>query len=541
VIRRFWWLPVVIGLILRLIYLYTFARHLFFNTFSDAQVYHLWAMRIVKHCPPPPPFFMSPLYPYFVSLIYFLSGPSITTVLFIQALLDTATTFFIFQLGKLVWGRRVGFFAAMAYAILPSAIFYSGLFLMPSLLTFLITLASYLLLSGGGDLLAGLLLGIAVLGRGNILIPALLPLRFFKARSYPIGLLIPIGTLFLINLTIGKAPIITTYNFGLNFYIGNNPDADGTYHRPGGLDLTEDRDGRKVIELISGKGVDCSGSSRFWTGRAFSFIIGHPIKTLWLVVKKIYFFIGPIEIPQFENLYYVLDRTLLRFLPLRFWLLIPFFISAFFLPKKGTVSFLLWFVLLYGAALIPFFIIGRFRQPIVPLITVVAVGTLFTIGNRRDWRIITLVVALLLSYTFINLISQAGIRRAIFNTRSDYGIWAYYAIGPDVGFDSTRVLLKEDPDNVKCLVNLGNYYFRRSEYYRARFLYRRAVAVDPDDGEANANLGITFLALGKIDSALTYLERAKEILPYSILVRRTIARVKKIKSKGLTPIGSPIK
>lgn len=485
-------------------------------------------MRILAGNPPNPPFFMSPLYPYFISLIYKIFGPSLAPVLTIQGVIESLNIFLVYQIARRISTRRIGILAATIYAIFPQPIFYSGLLLMPILLTGLVLTGINTLIQSRNGLLPGLIFGIASLGRGNILLPALFSSLFIKRRFYLIGLFIPILFLFIINLTLGKSPIPTTYNLGLNFYIGNSPWADGTYQRPGGLDLTRDPDGRKALTSLLKRPVSPSESSKEWFKLGFTFINKHPLRSIVLTVKKCYLFFGPVELFQFENLYYVMDQTWLKYLPIRLWMLIPLFLISL-LAKTGKVERLLkGFVLIYGLSFLPFFIIGRFRQPVLPIIVILAGVTIPEVLKRKNLKLLGAI--LVIGYGILNLLSQSRIRESVTTSCADYGLWAYYNHRPYILRDTCLLILRRSPDNVRALVNLGNYYFRGGRYNQALSYYQRAVSIDPEDGEANFNLGIDFLVLGQADSALLYLKRASLLLPYNYEIPSYLERLKNLKS-----------
>jgi len=510
-------LVVLIALLLRFIYLFTFAKTLFFNTFSDGLYYHKWALDIIAGHAPSPPFFMSPLYPYFIAFFYKLFGADQTLILFIQTLLDTGTTYLIYRIGSSLWGERAGLIGSIIYAIGPIPIFYSGLFLMPTLLTFILTLGLWVIATRRDPFWAGLIFGIGVIGRGTILIPALVPLFYLRKLRYLIGLALPILLLFVINLGIGGTPVPTTYNFGINLYIGNNPRADGTYRRPPGLDLIHDPDGRKVIGQKLGKAVTPLESSRYWSGLAFDYIQRNPIQALFLLMRKFYLFWGPLEVLQLENIYYVLDRSFLKFLPMRIWLIIPLFLTSLLALSRRT-RWLSLIALFYSLSLLPFFIIGRFRAAINPIIVLTG-GALIDRLIAKRGRIgvfnLILLLSLLICYIFLRIYGNDTIKEWIIETRCDRAYWTYLNDHPWAFQDSTRAILRENPDCIIALDNLGGYYFCIGEFELAREYLHRALALNPQDGVAIYNLALLYLRLNKPDSALYYLKKARRLMPFN--------------------------
>ena len=531
---------VSLSFILRILYLYLFAQDLFFNTFSDAATYNLWAEKIIAGQGPHPPFFMSPLYPYLIALVYLIFGKSITLILLLQVFLDTATTYIIYRMSKIIFNERVALVSSFLYAVFPSAIFYSGLLLMPTALTFLLTLATYLIISAlkrdkeALFFLSGLLFGIACLGRGNILLPAIVPLFYTFKKRYLIGVLIPILILTTINITVGKSPVLLTYNFGLNLYIGNSPIANGEYQRPPGLDLANDHDGRKIISHLLHKKIPRWQTSGYWTGLALKYMKENPLNSIILMVKKLYLFWGPVEVAQFENIYYVFQRTLLRYLPLRIWLIVPLFLISIFFNRRRYTKLLLTITLLYSFSFLPFFIIGRFCQPVTPAVIILASGFFFYLIKkiRKKAPMIPGLTATTIGiYIILFLANQPKIASELLETRSDYTLWLAYNNRVPEAYDSTRAILKDHPLHVQTLVNLGNFFYRAKNYPVARVLYEKARSTEPDNGEANANLGVTLIALGKPDSAIPVLEKAKTLMPFSLAIDSSIVTARSILKK----------
>src|SRR6202022_4188309 len=77
------------------------------------------------------------------------------------------------------------------------------------------------------------------------------------------------------NAYVGGGFYLTTSQAGPNFYIGNNPKADGTYQslRFGrGAPEYERQDATELAEHALGRRLTPSEVSSYWTDRAFAFI-----------------------------------------------------------------------------------------------------------------------------------------------------------------------------------------------------------------------------------------------------------------------------
>ena len=73
--------------------------------------------------------------------------------------------------------------------------------------------------------------------------------------------------------------------------------------------------------------------------------------------------------------------------------------------------------------------------------------------------------------------------------------------------------LKINPDHLIALENLGNAYRQQKNWEEARKTLERAVAVGPQDPEANYSLGMVFAQLNDTDRAYEYLQRALQARP----------------------------
>jgi Tfp pilus assembly protein PilF len=76
-----------------------------------------------------------------------------------------------------------------------------------------------------------------------------------------------------------------------------------------------------------------------------------------------------------------------------------------------------------------------------------------------------------------------------------------------------RQALKQDPGAYDPLVNLGGVLVTLHKLDEALEVNVRATLTRPTDALANSQLGMTYFELGQYDSAVKYLERAREIDP----------------------------
>ncbi|MDD3725990.1 MAG: hypothetical protein PHI44_02170, partial [Candidatus Ratteibacteria bacterium] len=97
------------GLIIRYLYLYFFKDSAYFNPFlmdgHDQKTFILWAQQILQH----PwyvngePFYMAPLYVYFLALLHLISGGNMLIISLIQLSMDVLLCLMLYYIGKILY------------------------------------------------------------------------------------------------------------------------------------------------------------------------------------------------------------------------------------------------------------------------------------------------------------------------------------------------------------------------------------------------------------------------------------------------------
>lgn len=146
-----------------------------------------------------------PIYPAFLAASLALSGGSETVVVFIQFVFGGGIGAALYQLGRLLGKKGVGFSAALIFGLMPNPILWSTTLLSDVLFAFLLIWTWYFLIKylvhGGwqASLLSGFGLGLAILTRpvGLIFIPLWIGVvlvgskkRIFKSEIWKGGLVI---------------------------------------------------------------------------------------------------------------------------------------------------------------------------------------------------------------------------------------------------------------------------------------------------------------------------------------------------------------
>ncbi len=207
-----------------------------------------------------------------------------------------------------------------------------------------------------------------------------------------------------------------TTNGGINFYIGNNENSQGVFVTPDEFNFAEDMSGQKFAELKSGTILSPSEASGYWYNKGIEYITGDFAGFVWLEIKKLTLFFGGDENPQSaimdldftkENYSRLLQLPLL----IEFTFISVLSLAGIFLfagnRKKYPLIYL--YLISYILSTILFFVNGRFRLALTPLLIVfasIAVIRIYEIirnGNFIEFRLPVLIIAFhFLFYYYLN-------------------------------------------------------------------------------------------------------------------------------------------
>src|SRR5690349_22963550 len=117
------------ALTVRLVHLFQIRRAPFFALLmGDARSYHTWAQQIAAgDWIGSGIFYQAPLYPYFLGLVYTLSGDTPTMVRLWQAVIGSCACVLLGYAGCRLFSRTAGIAAGLMLAFYAPAIFFDGL------------------------------------------------------------------------------------------------------------------------------------------------------------------------------------------------------------------------------------------------------------------------------------------------------------------------------------------------------------------------------------------------------------------------------
>jgi tetratricopeptide (TPR) repeat protein len=490
-------------------------------------------------------FFRAPLYPYFLGLIYRIAGHSYLIPRVVQAGVGALSCGILAAIGCRLFGRRIGLGAAGAAALYGLFIYFEGELLIVPLFIFLCLASLWSLLlveqrpSRGRWLLSGMLLGLAAIARPNILLFAcLLPFWAFvvvRRRVGAVGALRGIA-LITLGMTIVVAPVavrnwVVGRDFvpiasqgGINFYLGNNPWADGmSAIMPG---VGNDWDEVAIAEKEVGKELSPSEVSRYWWGKGLSFVRSSPGRFLILIAKKAGLFWNGVEVSNNQNIYFFRRYSRLlsglvwrKGISFPFGIVSPLALIGMALSVRRWRRYLLLytFVFAYGASVILFFVSSRHRLPAVPVLLLFAAAAFWWLVEelrRRRWRSAgPYLVSLLLLMVAANFpVAGAGVgdfaqsHYNMANALLRKGEWQRAE-------EAYRACLEIDPRFPLAHLNLGVAYYRQGNLGQARDEYIREIEVNPGAPGAHNNLGLVFRDQGELGKAVLAFDRALRLDP----------------------------
>lgn len=487
----------------------------------------------------PDVYFVSPLYIYFLAFLFRVFGPSLLVPKLVQIVLGAVGTVLVGLTARRLFAREsVAVLATALHGLTGAVVFHEVLLLQSALDPFLTALALFLLVSacaGRGFLPfagAGASAGLLVANRPNALLPFvvvglvwLLVRRTRRAglelATLALGAALVLAPFALRNRLVAGEWVLLSSHGGLNFYIGNNPEADGTYRAvPEVTPAIEGQaqDARRVAERAAGRTLSAREVSGHFYDRAFAWIRSAPLAAGTLFLRKVAYVVNAADAPlNYSYAYYARDEpTLLRFLLVGPWMLLPFGALGLFVrpPAVDRVVITTWgaFIPAYALSVAVFFVSARYRLPLmVPLCVTAAAALDRLVGwaRLRRWRPLSgalLGLAGLSGATFANV----GLEDGRANERSEM-ILHLLATRQD---DAARALLaRTEP----MLAHRGLLYYRmglvyadRGESVAAASFFGRAHEASPQDPDVRLSLGQALLASGRAQEAVAHLRAARD-------------------------------
>ena len=480
-------------------------------------------------------YFLSPLYIYFLSLLLGI-WHSFTFVRFVQIVLGTVAVVCVFVTANEWSGRRAAWIAAALATLTGVFTFYESLILQTALDPFFTAAAlACLTLALKRDerrwyALAGLAFGILVCNRPNVALPALAialllaaTRRWHAAAAFSIAAALALVPVTLRNIAVaGYWSPVTASHGGLNFYIGNNADADGSYRAVAGMtpDITGQReDTRRLAERAVGRPLDDAAVSSYFYGLGLRWIREQPLGAAALFARKIALvFSAKYLWLNYSYRFFAGDeRTLLRAMVVGPWLLIPLGLVGCFgvlerISPATRSAFLIWasFIPIYAIAVAAFYVSDRYQLLIlVPLCAGAgaALDALAAAAAERRWRSLLVpaaIVVVLLIAVNRPMAYDEGIGEE--RTRMAERLITLGRVEEAERWAARAAAANRHPGVVHF--RLGQRLVVANQPDAAIAHFQQALAADPNQPVVEYALGETLLASGKASQAVPLLEEA---------------------------------
>ncbi|MDB6147401.1 MAG: hypothetical protein JWO45_1065 [Spartobacteria bacterium] len=553
------------------------------------QFYNDWAQRILQgEVTGHNAFYGLPLYPYLLAFLYWLFGYSPFVPGVLQALLDAGTAVLIYQLSlhlfdselirrnsilaeacfrkifaaisALAWGLYV---PAQAYSIvlMPTAWFVFVFWLIVSRISKAEKAPGLI-----ESLALGCLIGLTAMGVATILflVPLILAAFILKPKAnnprtlYPaialfVGLGLGTSPCWIHNYFIARDPVILSAHSGVNFWIGNNPSANGYPRFPPGLRAGQAamlEDSITSAESAVGRPLKRAEVSAYWSAQAKSYIAHHFAEWLQLLLLKLRNFWSAFQYDDLSIITNLREQGVI--LPGLYFGIVAALAIPGILVAWTTAPASRWItaaIALQMIALLPVFVTERYRLVVVPGMLVLGI-----FGLSIFWR--TCVEGLYRQVTVYFAILAASVIFVSWPQRGP-SLWAldaynsgwqalesgdlrlaeeklsiarrYVPTNPETNFalgnlrlaqnnnaaafSFYQATLKFDHDHRGALNNLGVMAFDASRYELAEKWFRHAETLDPRNAKTHFLLAKTMLAKGDRRAAQLEIESAIRLRP----------------------------
>jgi tetratricopeptide (TPR) repeat protein len=535
---------------------------------SDMKFYNDWALRIAKgEWTTGQAFYGLPGYAYLLGIIYSVAGHDPYLIGLLQALCDSATAVVIYKICRHI--LRAGFtesrhwlttdfpglLGAAAWIFCLPAQAYSVI-LMPTawmicafwwLVYWVISTRSqsawkpwlFMGLAAGlvANMIATILFLVPLIAAGALW--RLGSVRPLKSQLWKmgaaffcmiVGVFLGAAPCWMHNYFIAGEPVLFSAHSGINFWIGNNPEASGYPRIPQGIRASQEGlllDSISLAEKAEGRPLKRAEVSKYWSDKADNYIRSHPTEWLKLMAVKFRNFWNAFQYDDISTI------SLLRqegIIPggLRYGVISAFGIAAmFFIGWKHRASrWVIAAILLHMLALLPVFVTERYRLAAVPGLIILAAIFIY-----EFWR------ALVEQKWLITAGSAAAVvASALFVSwpQSEPGLWSldYYNTGikalnggnTDLAQKNLETAFSYVASNAETNFALGNLWMERGKMEEAKAFYRRTLELNPEHVSAWNNLGVIAIQQQQWEAAKAFLSEAAKLEPASAKVHYLLAR-----------------
>jgi tetratricopeptide (TPR) repeat protein len=599
-ITRLW--PLIIftfALTVRLFFLNSFERNPFFYPDVegvDPSLYHELATYLAQGLWPGNELLYShPLYPYLVSILYRFWAPDAYFVALLQFMMGSFSCALLYLIAKRVLGTGPGMISSFIAALYAPFLFYEGL-MVPNVLAIFLNLCAIIMLFNiitspdpVRTFIGGLLMGCSLAANSGIA-PFILMVMFWIAWVFRknkralaahlvclfLAVILPIGILSLKHFSVERRFDSFAAHGGINFYVGNNPDANGTFRAPLGFTPSAkglSEDSSRYARAVTARPLTALEISNFWYKRAFFYMSAHPLSWLKLILRKFLLFWNSVELGDVAD-YYISEEysPLLKFNPFVFGAIAPLGFVGMVLARRHFRQAFLFYAGVFGFmfSCVLFFVNSRYRLSAVPFLIIFAGFAVFKIwraltegayrpsafaGGRRlaGYAVLTALFFIFSNakftaadtvtplYNLSVIYAKKGmydesmdISRRLLERRKDLpaahfnlGVCYYGKNMFEEAIGEFRQTLRFNPDDYNSRFNLGLIYYQKKDYAKALDEFNRALAIDNRDAVLYYSIGRVYEAQDNLRKAQQEYILALQISPDAVQIRKTLENINK--------------
>ena len=519
---------------------------------GDGNSYHAWALEITAgNWLGDEVFYQAPLYPYFLATLYSILGDSHLVVAVCQSVLGASSCLLLTDATWRLFSKTTGITAGLMLSVYAPSIFFDGLIQKSSLGLFLMCVTIWLFSRAQPiprwrwSMILGVVVGLLVLTRENSIvfisaIPAwmLIHYRHQRHASWACAGLFLAGTASILfpvamrNQIVGGEFHLTTSQFGPNLYIGNNEHASGFYQP-----LLDDRgnfhferkDATLLAEEALGRKLSRAEVSNYWSGRAFDYIRSQPLDWMQLMIRKLSLVWNAVEITDTEDQYSHAEWSLaLRATgPLfHFGVLVPVATFGLFVTSRHCSELWIYYLLtvVYVASVSLFYVMSRYRFPLVPLLIPFATsGLIQGFAYVRSSSRFPIAMALVTTATVAVFCNWPIVDKMRMYSVTQYNLGAHFEDEgkPDRAVRYYRRSLQYNPDDAAAHSNLGEIFLQQGKFAEATIHFQRAIRIRPGFSRAHFQLGSILAQQGELQEAAVHFQKViqdKANIPRDVLV-----------------------
>ncbi|MDP2939201.1 MAG: glycosyltransferase family 39 protein [Candidatus Omnitrophota bacterium] len=439
----------------------------------------------------------TPLYAYFVAGIYKIFGYGVLNVILLQYLIASAGCVLIYFITKQLVNKTAAIISSIFMATYWFFIYVQSFIFSENLSLLLNIVLIYILDFMKDDIkkyiFSGIILGLSVICRPDILLFALFILIWLTLRRLTVKKVVYFYSLFILSFLIiigpvlwrnylisGEFPLLRT-QVGASFYQGNNPDFKGT-----SINLEIGKDWEDFIATPYRQlkhELKESEFNNFFMKETFKIIKKQPISWLKLIAGKVFSILTGRDFLRSEDVYFY-DNYMaeMPFRAVSTRLIFILAVVGIVLSLQRPKQFLLLYTFLISEAFIIFFSIKtRYLMPILPFIIIFYSYAIYSLFESFKNKKTALSLFIILSVCLLNLVSFFNPLKVTYPSLAE----TYFAIAKN--------------------------YHSRGNINEAVDFYSRTIHLNPRHISAYNDLGVLFLNLEDYEKALSCFEKALSI------------------------------